>query len=368
MMKSKSSATFGRKADLTDHEPPGRPRGRSTLDTFVIPGRTRFPSSKLRAPEPVDLQITQGLLNLDAFKVPKMAVNRTDKPTSWFSSGHEPSFTESPKSRRRVGGRSVVNVTPAPKPRCKQPSKTPSGIAPKTPSKIAPKTPSKVHTQEAIFVPLLYGSSEDSEAPLFRRRLNSGSSEQALNAFDGPFDSGLESLPTSGTWTTLSNRIFTDSSTDSSPQDLHGFVDEYNRLALKHGLPRFTDPPVPIDIGMSAAIACYREDLTKTANDAHTDIRITSKSHNNWLMRKILRRTSSSYNVKVKSTNNKRVIQKTSDRSRKDILKAKSLEEIGRLGGLSILVLPPEFAVDKLALPTCLSATATYLCQHGIAF
>lgn len=360
MMKSKSSATFGRKADRTGHEPPGRPRGRSTLDTFIIPGRTRFPSGKLKAPEPVDLQITQGLLNPDAFKVPKTAVNRTDKPSSWFASEHEPSFTESPKSRRRVNGRSLVNVTPAPKLRCKQPSKTPS--------KIAPKTPSKVKTQEAIFVPLPYGTSEDSEAPLFRQRLNSGGSEQALNPFDGSFDSGLESLPTSGTWTTLSNRIFTDSSTGSSSRDLHGFVDEYNRLALKHGLPRFTDPPVPIDIGMSAAIACCREDLTRAAKDAHTDIKITSKSHDNWLMRKILRRTSSSYNVKVKSTNNKRVIRKTSDRSRKDILKAKSLEEIGRLGGLSILVLPPEFAVDKLALPTCLSATATYLCQHGIAF
>lgn len=60
-------------------------------------------------------------------------------------------------------------------------------------------------------------------------------------------------------------------------------------------------------------------------------------------------------------------ISSLSDRSRKDFLKDKSLEEIGPLGGLSILVLPPEFAVDKLTLPTCLSATATYLSQHGIA-
>ena len=43
----------------------------------------------------------------------------------------------------------------------------------------------------------------------------------------------------------------------------------------------------------------------------------------------------------------------------------KSLEEVGRLGGLGILILPPGFAVDKLPLPTSLSATATYLCQHG---
>lgn len=102
--------------------------------------------------------------------------------------------------------------------------------------------------------PTLYDYSEDSQAPLFHRRLNSRSSDQDLNPFDGPFDSGTESLPTSGTWTTVSNRIFTDSSAGSSSRDTQRFVDEYNRLALKHGLPRFTEAPMPVDIGMSTAI------------------------------------------------------------------------------------------------------------------
>ena len=53
------------------------------------------------------------------------------------------------------------------------------------------------------------------------------------------------------------------------------------------------------------------------------------------------------------------------DRGRKDMLKDKSLEEISRLGGHNLLILPHEFAVDELFLPTCLSATATYLSQHG---
>lgn len=53
-------------------------------------------------------------------------------------------------------------------------------------------------------------------------------------------------------------------------------------------------------------------------------------------------------------------------RPRKDILKDRSLEEISRLGGLSILILPHDFAaLDKLVLPSCVSATVHYLVQHG---
>ena len=61
-------------------------------------------------------------------------------------------------------------------------------------------------------------------------------------------------------------------------------------------------------------------------------------------------------------------ISSVHDRGRKDFLRNKSLEEIVRLSGLSILLLPREFAADKLALPTCISATATYLSQHGMVW
>ena len=245
MRESKSSSSFGRTADDTIHEPSGRPRGRSSLDTFIIPGRTRFPSSKLSAPEPVDLQITQGLLNSDAFKLPKMTSNHADKPKAWFTSEHSVSCGESPKSRRQLSGRSIVIVTPSPKPKHIKPSK------------IQPS----LDNDEAAMITTLCGSSEDSQAPLFHHRLNSGSSEQALNPFDGPFDSGPASLPTSGTWSTVSNRIFTDSSAGSSSREIQECVDQYNRLALKHGLPRFTEPPVPIDIGTSTGmVAVLRSD------------------------------------------------------------------------------------------------------------
>ena len=55
-----------------------------------------------------------------------------------------------------------------------------------------------------------------------------------------------------------------------------------------------------------------------------------------------------------------------SDGSRKNILDKKSLEETCRLGGTGVIKLPQGFAVDQLILPTCLSATAVYLLEHGM--
>ena len=50
----------------------------------------------------------------------------------------------------------------------------------------------------------------------------------------------------------------------------------------------------------------------------------------------------------------------------RNILLGKSLEEICRLGGTAYLALPEIFGADRrYSLPTCLSATATYLLQHG---
>ena len=99
----------------------------------------------------------------------------------------------------------------------------------------------------------------------------------------------------------------------------------------------------------------------------------TTKSHqHNWIARKFFRRSSSTYTLKAKTTYKPLSRKKSfgglpllSDGVPKNTLREKSLEEVGRLGGLGLLVLPHEFAVGKLPIPTSLSATATYLCQHG---
>lgn len=46
--------------------------------------------------------------------------------------------------------------------------------------------------------------------------------------------------------------------------------------------------------------------------------------------------------------------------------KRSTLEEISRLGGVSILILPHDFAaLDQLVVPSCVSATVRYLVQNG---
>ncbi len=62
-------------------------------------------------------------------------------------------------------------------------------------------------------------------------------------AFDGPDDGETPSRFTSATWTTISNRVFTDSSGRSFEREAADFVGEYNRLAQKHGLPTIAGSP-----------------------------------------------------------------------------------------------------------------------------
>lgn len=151
------------------------------------------------------------------------------------------------------------------------------------------------------------------------------------------------------------------------------YRDEYNKLAERHGIPRLEAAPDGTShssLIMPHSIANIQGDLD---DENHTQTKTTTKSHHpGWLARKLFRRSSSTYTLKAKTTY-KPILKKKSfggipvlsEDSHKNTLKGKSLEELSRLGGLSVFILPPDFAVDKLPLPTCLSATATYLYQHG---
>lgn len=99
---------------------------------------------------------------------------------------------------------------------------------------------------------------------------------------------------------------------------------------------------------------------------------MAAKPH--WLLRKILRKSSSSYSVKTKAPKpvkpvSRRVsVADLPKRGRVDLLKDKSLEDLARLGGVSLFMLPAEFAATQLALPVGLCATAAYILQHGKDF
>ncbi|KAK3166885.1 hypothetical protein OEA41_010010 [Lepraria neglecta] len=178
--------------------------------------------------------------------------------------------------------------------------------------------------------------------------------DQAYDGADEPEQPGNIHIPsrmTNMTWSTLSHRVLTDSTCSSRRSGASYFKDEYNQLAEKHGIRR-----------MAAA-----------SSDDDNKTKVTTKSHQHgWIARKLFRRLTSTYTLKAKATYKTLTRKKSlagipllSEGAPKNIIKGKTLEEIGRLGGLGTLVLPHDFAVDNLTLPTCLSATATYLCQHG---
>lgn len=196
--------------------------------------------------------------------------------------------------------------------------------------------------------------------------------------YDGANDgtkSGHASRMTSMTWSTVSHRVVSNSSGSSRASRVSECKTEYNSLAVKHGLPLITG-------GSSGAISCFfhkldrftdiQDALDEGSNSSQT--KITQKSHHGWLARKIFRRSSSTYTLKAKTTYRPVTRKKSlgglhllSSDTPTRILTGKSLEEISRLGGLGILTLPPEFAVDKLTLPTCLSASAAYLLEYGMS-
>jgi len=102
-------------------------------------------------------------------------------------------------------------------------------------------------------------------------------------------------------------------------------------------------------------------------SSAKSSVVVATKPH--WLLRKILRKSSSSYNVKNKNKAPKPVCKSVSiadlRKIRVDVLKDKSLDELARIGGVSLLILPPGFAAAQLAIPVGICATAAYILQHG---
>lgn len=101
--------------------------------------------------------------------------------------------------------------------------------------------------------------------------------------------------------------------------------------------------------------------------------------HGSWLMRKILKRTTSHQQLRVKSQSPqsantyglrlKRSFIDLSSHKRvakqRDILKGQDIDDLVLLCGSSVLWLPREYAAATLNIPTCFRATAQYLVQYG---
>ena len=106
----------------------------------------------------------------------------------------------------------------------------------------ATEMPSKSCDRTRLTMPTRHLNLDDQEAPLLHQRLTSLTSEQDPRvSYDETQSINERSRITSETWSSISRRVFTDSSGGSHIPNLSGFVAEYNRLALKHEIPQFVE-------------------------------------------------------------------------------------------------------------------------------
>jgi len=93
-----------------------------------------------------------------------------------------------------------------------------------------------------------------------------------------------------------------------------------------------------------------------------------SRSAKQWILKKLGRAPSSK---NLKDHGEHRLFRRSSIasllRQRPRVtIGSHSLETLYRLGGTSILHLPPAYRAVHLAIPTCLAATANYLAENGV--
>ena len=224
MQHSKSLNSFAFSCIDSDRENlilPNRPRKRSSLDTFLIPGRTRIPSQKS---ETLDLQVTQNLLrsSMNQLKDPPPYSKEPDPEQHRHSQDHSHAGRPQDSSREssgtdRLPGEPIFSIVHQPSPRSR--------------------------LTEGIVIP---------PRRLQRRELSSNNPYRHISSphppfrpsYDGAHDYiNHESRITSTTWSTvskLSHRIFSDSSESSRRYSSTKYNHDYNELASKYGLPRLT--------------------------------------------------------------------------------------------------------------------------------
>ena len=217
MQYSKSFAHFAPSEQQRQVSTHTRAQRRSSLDTFVIPGRTRLPSSKAST---FDLQVTQGLLNTDLPQAPK----RSMAPAASSESSPETSPAGCMPQRRVVSGSS-------------------GPLHHKVRANIVKRPPPRFGGRE-VFIDPSHHARPDLHQPAPQALTPIPSQEHTkAQTYDGADDSVTESRLTSMTWSTVSHRLFSGSSGSSRTMGASSYRDEYNKLAEKHGLPRLEAAP-----------------------------------------------------------------------------------------------------------------------------
>lgn len=216
---------------------------RSSLDRLVIPGRIRFPSSRVSHPEPMDLKIAQSLLNAESGVTP-----RQSSYPGKVDALNPPRCRRSNAPLRRIeDSKELISDAPStfhldiPSPG----SDDPLNIG------------SQDHQMDGI---------DEQPFPHHTSHISNGSGCQDLGnhglpiSYDAPNDvSSNGSRNTTSTWTTVSGRNFTSSSAGSQRLDCGLSNKEYNRLATEHGLSEFVVAPDRLENGEGDLVAAIQE-------------------------------------------------------------------------------------------------------------
>ncbi|KAL7785274.1 hypothetical protein V8C37DRAFT_419992 [Trichoderma ceciliae] len=157
-------------------------------------------------------------------------------------------------------------------------------------------------------------------------------------------------VPSSRTWTPSSGGLGLLSDADEV-QDRAVYVEEYNRLAKKHGVRLLI-------------VGDFDFDVRRRNNGS------PSPKRHGWLYR--IFRGTSSQSTPSKTPPASRTLHKRSVsdlgyliRSRPETSKAIEIQDMVRLSRKSVLYLPPEYSPCSLILPTCIRATAQYIAQNA---
>ncbi len=227
MQHSKSFVHFAPSDQQRQASTQTRAQRRSSLDTFIIPGRTRLPSSKAST---FDLHVTQGLLDSSLLRSSRKTMSSAESlewspeisPAGCMPRKGAVSGPSGPPHQRirpdimrrpppRFGGREVI---------------------------IVPPQRSRPYVHQPAPQPLAPVSSQEHEN---------------VQTYDGADESVAGSRLTSMTWSTISHRVISDSSGSSRAMGASYYRAEYNKLAEKHRLPQLEVAPD----GMSHTISSW---------------------------------------------------------------------------------------------------------------
>ena len=255
MQHSKSLRSFSSESTAPILEQ--RPRSRSSLDTFVIPGRTRIPSNK---PQPIDIQIAEALLD------PKLALPKRNSPNTMMSIEHK----KDREAKRLLETLGIQDTTcrkssgeqPLGERKHQQSSAKPSEhktdsiftLKPHTQSisnirpGISQRPPPRMGDCNVIVVPPRRSRKIGANPPSKRAGPTLPSKvtpprEQRRGFYDGAIGSSHGSRTTSMTWSTVSHRIFSSSTAHLQGSEAFASLEEFNRLAVQHGLPELENCP-----------------------------------------------------------------------------------------------------------------------------